>query len=563
MAVLFASAIVVLLVAFHITVIGVQVKGHAHTLATVFQKVHTFFLPLRDPRLDNKFEELTITLYSWAARTFIHAEMCILATLLFYACLAPTLCSVSRVLLFGLVYANSLEIIWKRSHLTLWRTRTMYFSVMAIIFVRSLLAAWSDVQHSGFDQLDLVIAIGCGVASLSCRIAVLPLVMVFIADTWSQSMVHGSSLFDTLLTNGQRCLCTISLVVLVEQLARVMIVSELDAHEALEAFRGIVRWSMDADVMLDSQFQIRDRPTRLELLLHRQDEMTGMSFLDLLSDDTAAHEFLNLGQKSIEQATSDKKVAPVARLGLKRETGGLVRGDICMVHIPDRLGQGSRYLLGFVEDPEASGVQPCDARLSVDRAAVAKSARRFRLASSASASSSQSNKKDPPISLTSCREIVDVSLFLDGQTEWFDIKEARMRFTRFEDRESGMPTLKHVVLPSEWQSTLPELQQAVWSTLGPDMGFVPQGLGPLHLRMPGILAEGNDGDLSLFARSSQLRLVQGANINQTQDGWNLSVQPVYLCLQLYNFAQLDHRGRPVELGAVSEFSSMQSEEPGH
>ena len=36
----------------------------------------------------------------------------------------------------------------------------MYISVMAMIFVRSLLAAWSDVQHSGFDQLHLVVAIG-------------------------------------------------------------------------------------------------------------------------------------------------------------------------------------------------------------------------------------------------------------------------------------------------------------------------------------------------------------------------------------------------------------------
>ena len=70
MFVLFASAIVVLLVAFHINVIGVQVKGHAHTLASVLRKVHAFFMPFRDPRLDEKFEELTITISVWAARTF-------------------------------------------------------------------------------------------------------------------------------------------------------------------------------------------------------------------------------------------------------------------------------------------------------------------------------------------------------------------------------------------------------------------------------------------------------------------------------------------------------------
>lgn len=385
----------------------------------------------------------------------------------------------------------------------------------------------------------------------------LPLVMIFVADSWSKSMARGYSFLDTFVANGQRCLCSAAVVVLVEQLARAMIVSELDTQETLEAFRGILRCCMDADVMLDSQFRIRDRATSLELLLHRQDELSGMSFLDLLSSDASTQEFLNLAERSIEQATSGQQVAPVARLGLKRASGGLARGDVYMVHIPDRFGQGSRYLLGFVEDPEASGVQPCDARLSVDRAAVAKSARRFRLASSASASSSQSNMKDPPISLTSCREVVDISLFLDGQTEWFDVKEARIRFTRFEDRGSGMPTLKHMMLPSEWPSTLPKLQEAVWSALGTDIGFVPQALGPLHVRMPEILAEGNGRNLSLLARNSQLRLVQGANINQ--DGSDLSVQPIYLCLQLYNFVQLDRRGRPVELGAVSEFSSMQSE----
>ena len=55
-AVLFASAIVVLMVLCHINVIGVEVRGHAHTLATVLQKVPTLFMPLPDPRLDEKFD---------------------------------------------------------------------------------------------------------------------------------------------------------------------------------------------------------------------------------------------------------------------------------------------------------------------------------------------------------------------------------------------------------------------------------------------------------------------------------------------------------------------------
>ena len=86
--------------------------------------------------------------------------------------------------------------------------------------------------------------------------------------------------------------------------------------------------------------------------------------------------------------------------------------------------------------------------------------------------------------------------------------------------------------PSEWQATLPKLREAVWSGLGMGTRSVPQTLGPLHIRQPEILAAGN---LFLLGRSSQLRLVQGAKINQE----GTEAQPIYLCLQLCNFLQLD------------------------
>ena len=131
-----------------------------------------------------------------------------------------------------------------------------------------------------------------------------------------------------------------------------------------------------------------------------------------------------------------------------------------------------------------------------------------------------------------------------------------MRITRFKDPGSGMPTLKHMMLPSEWQSTLLKLRKAGWSTLGTDIRFVPLTLGPLHIRMPEMLAGVN---LCLIARNSQLRLLQRTNINQ--DVSDLSVKPIYLCLQLYNPVPLNLRGRTVELGTVSELTSVQSKLP--
>ena len=120
-----------------------------------------FSMSYRDPKLDAKVEELTLALNVWSARCFMHVQICILVTLVFHACQAPTLCcicSLSRLLLFGLLYAHSHEIMFSSHRLSLWRLRTMFFSVMAVIFLRTLLPAWSDAPHSGFDQLDLLVA---------------------------------------------------------------------------------------------------------------------------------------------------------------------------------------------------------------------------------------------------------------------------------------------------------------------------------------------------------------------------------------------------------------------
>ena len=157
-----------------------------------------------------------------------------------------------------------------------------------------------------------------------------------------------------------------------------------DLREALQTFRAIVRCSMDADVMLDSQVQFLDLPKSLKLLLHRRDEITGISFLDLLSVDNAAHQFCILAQRSNKQATCGKQVAPVARLGLRRASGRLARRDI--------------YMAIFL-----TPLSPCNASCLSRPACSCKVGPSFSLGPSASASSSRSSRKDPPNSLTSCR----------------------------------------------------------------------------------------------------------------------------------------------------------------
>eukprot|EP00439_Symbiodinium_sp_Y106_P075362 s2417_g14.t3 len=83
-----------------------------------------------------------------------------------------------------------------------------------------------------------------------------------------------------------------------------------------------------------------------------------ISFLDLLSDDNA-QEFLNLAQRSTKHATSGKQVASL----------GLENGWVFLT--PDSVGQsgsaGATFLAAS-KTRRATGIQPCDAGLSVDRA---------------------------------------------------------------------------------------------------------------------------------------------------------------------------------------------------
>ena len=113
-------------------------------------------MSLRDPRLDEQSEEMTISLNVWAARTIIHAEMCMLAMLLFHACLAPTPRSLSRVLFFGLLFLSSLDDFQKTPSDPLEDTKDVLFS--AGEFLRPSFARSLDPCSGGFGQLDVVVA---------------------------------------------------------------------------------------------------------------------------------------------------------------------------------------------------------------------------------------------------------------------------------------------------------------------------------------------------------------------------------------------------------------------
>ena len=221
--------------------------------------------------------------------------------------------------------------------------------------------------------------------------------------------------------------------------------------------------------MLDGQFRIRDRATSLALLLHFGHDMTGMSFLYFLPADSATHQFLELAQKSTQQA-SDKQVAPGARLGLKRSSGGQARGDVHLVHIPDRFGRSLHSWLCRRSRSLRHGALRCGP-LCGPRCSC-KGCPSFSPVLLCLSIFFAIWEYRGQMSVTSSRGMVDINLFLDGQTDCFDVKEARIRFTRF-PRASRRPTLKHMMDPSEWQATLPKLREAVWSGLG----WV---LGPCH-----------------------------------------------------------------------------------
>ncbi|CAE7250430.1 unnamed protein product [Symbiodinium natans] len=523
------------------------VKGHPiDVMATIAKKAVFMFMQKEgDSRLTAKVEEQIVLMQVWGSTTTVHSMPFVVGWILFDAARNPSLLTVSRLCLWGLLYVQTIEICFKQASITIWRLRTMFAGVMVMCFLRALLAASADVaHHSTSHQLDMLLALSCGVAQHDVKFAAPFLTLVFIADSWSQSVVYDTALPNAFFSNLIRYINSLALCAIVEQMARMIAESELDAKDALAGFRGMLRSSMDAEVVLDSHFMISERPTALELLLERQG-LVGTSFLDVLPDE-AIETFLTFTKRSSSEyagklANLAHLVPPAMRLGLRKANGSQVKGDAFLVYLPgrtrcsDRIGKEHRFILGIKEDPEASDEPHVQgAGPFVDQAAIAQAARQYRLASSAPLSSSQS-RGHTQMPLVSWPEMVDVNLFLDGQTEWFDIKEVRVRFARLDDVHS-MPCLKRAIPSQEWKANLPNLREAIWNAHDTSQEFVPRSLGPLHVHLPGIA----DSEGCLLADCSHLSLVRAPNINP--DVSDLSAQPIYFKLQLYNFVQADRRG---------------------
>ena len=79
--------------------------------------------------------------------------------------------------------------------------------------------------------------------------------------------------------------------------------------------------------------------------------------------------------------------------------------------------------------------------------------------------------------------MVDVSLFLDGQTQGFDVKEVTMRYTRLRRPRIGDANSQaHDASVGREVSVSRSATGTVLSALARDVAFLTQVLGPLHLR---------------------------------------------------------------------------------
>lgn len=233
---------------------------------------------------------------------------------------------------------------------------------------------------------------------------------------------------------------TAVLIVFTDRIIRSNIFAKMnssDASSMMLGFRQVLRGVCDGDLLLDkSSCSIVDDASCLERLL-KSKKLSKTNFLDLFLDSESRQRFLHF-------LSSDPEATPAMPRGLRlalQGADGLVSIDVFHTQVSNQGATGNDYcLLALKEDPEQSA--PPDAPETTPPTTSVKSE-----AIPSRCSSTVSEVVE------AYDELVEIALLVSNENAMFDIKEAHLAFRRQSSEpaiESGMPTLRRFIRPSDW-----------------------------------------------------------------------------------------------------------------
>eukprot|EP00438_Fugacium_kawagutii_P022533 Skav206043 [mRNA] locus=scaffold587:38808:39962:- [translate_table: standard] len=236
-------------------------------------------------------------------------------------------------------------------------------------------------------------------------------------------------------------------IVFVDHFMRSMIAAKVDSSDAsslMLGFRQVLRGVCDGDLLLDrSSCTVVDDASCLERLLKSSRKLEKTNFLDLFLDSGSREGFLQFIKTQADASTDFG--APRMPSGLRislQGANGPVSVDVFQTNVPNQKGSDKDYcLLALKEDPEQSA--PPDA--------LPNSAPPVNAAAAHPRSQDLGSLVSEVVEVHD--ELLEVALLVSNETSLFDIKEVHLRFKRSTSvpaLNSGMPTLKRFIRPTDW-----------------------------------------------------------------------------------------------------------------
>ena len=209
-----------------------------------------------------------------------------------------------------------------------------------------------------------------------------------------------------------------------------------DAFQRMGGFREVLRGVCDGDVLLDSNCTIVENANCLERLLRSNRCLSETNFLDLFLDAGSRDGFLHF--MMLEDEKLEKPAIPRGLRVSLQGACGPVSLDLFHTRLPNQ-GDGNGYcLLAMKEDPE----QKAPPEAPLQSVPSVKS----------TLQPTHSRSSDTEV-VEALDELNEIALLISNASGCLDIVEAHLAFHRKSfapTLESGMPTLRKFIRPSDW-----------------------------------------------------------------------------------------------------------------
>jgi len=224
----------------------------------------------------------------------------------------------------------------------------------------------------------------------------------------------------------------------------------------VSAFRQMLKGVCDGDLLLDHRFHICGSASSLQRLLENNEELSGSSFLDLISSPEGIEDFRKFmvptePSEQSERNQKDTAAPPGLRVALRARGGRTVSVDVLRVSLPGLYGSKSvHHLLSLSEDADARAMSmsamETEPHQQGDFLSKLLAGRRAPSLKSAASSWTEAH-------VEGYDDLREMTLLLNADTELLDIEEAHLRFKRHTTEAEmclNMPTLKRFARPLEW-----------------------------------------------------------------------------------------------------------------